>query len=131
MLLTIILTMNNPKFSIIDRIKSFKYAFNGLKLFFINDHNGRVHLFATIVAIGLSFYLKISGLEWIAILAVISAVFVAEILNSALEKLADVVSPDYHPKIKVVKDLAAAAVLVAAFLSVAVGFIVFLPKLFL
>ncbi|WP_029275753.1 diacylglycerol kinase family protein [Pedobacter borealis] len=123
--------MDNEKFFIIDRIRSFKYAFNGLKLFFVNDHNGRVHLFAAIIAIGLSFYLKISNLEWIAILSVISAVFVAEILNSALEKLADVVSPDYHPKIKVIKDLAAAAVLVAAFLSVVVGAIIFIPKLFL
>lgn len=123
--------MNNQKFSIIDRIKSFKYAFNGLRLFIIHDHNGRVHLFAAIIAIGLSFYLKISHFEWIAILSVISAVFVAEILNSAIEKLADVVSPDYHPKIKVVKDLAAAAVLVATFLAIIVGFIVFVPKLFL
>jgi diacylglycerol kinase (ATP) len=123
--------MNNGKFSIIDRIKSFKYAFNGLKLFFIHDHNGRVHLFAAIVAIGMSFYLEISGLEWIAILSVISAVFVAEIINASIEKLADVVSPDFHPKIKVVKDLVAAAVLVAAFLAVAVGAIVFIPKLFL
>jgi len=97
----------------------------------MTEHNGRVHLFAAIVAIGLSFYLKISGMEWIAILSVISAVFVAEILNSAVEKLADVVSPDYHPKIKIVKDLAAAAVLVTAFLAVAVGVIVFIPKLFL
>jgi diacylglycerol kinase (ATP) len=123
--------MNNTKFSIIDRIKSFNYAFSGLKLFFVNDHNGRVHLFAAIIAIGLSLYLKISSLEWIAILSVISAVFVTEILNSAIEKLADVVSPDFHPKIKVVKDLAAAAVLVAAFLAVAVGLLVFIPKLFL
>jgi diacylglycerol kinase (ATP) len=123
--------MNNGKFSIIYRIKSFKYAFNGLKLFFIHDHNGRVHLFAAIVAIGMSFYLEISGLEWIAILSVISAVFVAEIINASIEKLADVVSPDFHPKIKVVKDLVAAAVLVAAFLAVAVGAIVFIPKLFL
>lgn len=123
--------MNNQQFSIIDRIKSFKYAFNGLKIFFLNDHNGRVHLFAAIMAVGLSFYLKISALEWIAILSVISAVFVAEIINSSIEKLADVVSPDYHPKIKVVKDLAAAAVLVAAILAVAVGAIVFIPKLVL
>lgn len=123
--------MNNEKFSIIDRIKSFKYAFHGLKLFFILDHNGRVHLFAAIVAIALSFYLKLSALEWIAILGVISAVIVAEILNSAIEKLADVVSPDFHPKIKIVKDLAAAAVLVAAFLALAVGAIIFIPKLFL
>jgi len=123
--------MNNEKFSIIDRIKSFKYAFHGLKLFFILDHNGRVHLFAAIVAIALSFYLKLSALEWIAILGVISAVMVAEILNSAIEKLADMVSPDFHPKIKIVKDLAAAAVLVAAFLALAVGAIIFIPKLFL
>ena len=123
--------MDNQKFSIIDRIKSFKYAFHGLKLFFINDHNGRVHLFAAIIAIGLSFYLKLSALEWIAILGVISAVIVAEILNAAIEKLADVVSPAIHPKIKIVKDLAAAAVLVAAFLAVAVGAIIFIPKLFL
>jgi len=120
----------NRKFSIADRIKSFKYAFNGLKLFFVSDHNGRIHLFAAIVAIALSFYLKLSGLEWIAILSVISAVFVAEILNSAIEKLADVVSPNYHPKIKIVKDLAAAAVLVAALLAVITGIIIFIPKLF-
>jgi len=119
------------KFSIIDRIKSFKYAFHGLKQFFSYDHNGRVHLFAAIIAIGLSFYLKLSSLEWIAILGVISAVIVSEILNSAIEKLADVVSPAIHPKIKMVKDLAAAAVLVAAFLAVAVGAIIFIPKLLL
>ncbi len=123
--------MNNEKFSVINRLKSFKYAFDGLKLFFVNDHNGRVHLFAAAVAIALSFYLKLSALEWIAILAVISAVIVAEIFNSSIEKLADVVSPDFHPKIKIVKDLAAAAVLVAAFLALAVGVIIFIPKLFL
>ncbi|MEH3115704.1 diacylglycerol kinase family protein [Pedobacter terrae] len=123
--------MNNEKFSIINRLKSFKYAFQGLKLFFLLDHNGRIHLFAAFVAIAFSFYLKLSALEWIAILSVISAVIVTEILNSAIEKLADVVSPDFHPKIKIVKDLAAAAVLVAAFLALAVGVIIFIPKLLL
>ncbi|MFF5382273.1 diacylglycerol kinase family protein [Pedobacter suwonensis] len=121
--------MNNQKFSIIDRVKSFKYAFQGLKLFIVNDHNGRIHLFAAVIAIGLSFYLKLSALEWISILGVISAVIVAEILNAAIEKLADVVSPGFHPKIKIVKDLAAAAVLVAACLALAVGGIIFIPKL--
>jgi len=120
----------NPRFSIVDRIKSFKHAFNGLKFFFLNDYNGRVHFFATILAIGLSFYLELSGLEWIAILSVISAVIVAEIINTSIEKLADVVSAEYHPKIKIVKDLAAAAVLLCAFLAVAVGGIIFIPKLF-
>ncbi|SFA58845.1 diacylglycerol kinase (ATP) [Pedobacter suwonensis] len=121
--------MNNEKFSIINRLKSFKYAFQGLKLFFVNDHNGRIHLFAAVIAIGLSFYLKLSALEWISILGGISAVIVAEILNAAIEKLADVVSPGFHPKIKIVKDLAAAAVLVAACLALVVGAIIFIPKL--
>lgn len=120
----------NPRFSILDRFKSFKYAFNGLKVFFLNEHNGRVHFLAAVLAISLSIYLKLSGLEWIAVLSVISAVFVAEIFNTAVEKLADVVSAEYHPKIKLVKDFAAAAVLVSAFLALAVGGIIFIPKLF-
>jgi len=120
----------NSRFSIIDRIKSFKYAFNGLKLFFLNEHNGRIHLVAAIVAVALAIYLKLSDLEWVAILSVIAAVFVAEILNTSIEKLADVISPSHHPKIKIIKDLAAAAVLVAAFLALAVGGIIFIPKLF-
>ncbi|PWS29366.1 diacylglycerol kinase [Pedobacter yonginense] len=120
----------DPRFSIVDRIRSFKYAFNGLKVFFLNEHNGRIHLVAAVFAIALSIYLKLSGLEWIAILSVISAVFVAEIFNTSIEKLADVASPSHHPKIKMVKDLAAAAVLVAAFFALAVGGIIFIPKLF-
>lgn len=60
----------------------------------------------------------------------IAVVFVAEIFNASIEKLADVVSIAYHPKIKIVKDLAAAAVLVSAFLAVVVGGIIFIPKIF-
>jgi len=121
---------DNRKFSVIDRIRSFKYAFNGLKLFFLNDHNGRVHLLAAIFAIALSACLKLSIFEWIAILTVIAAVLIAEMINTAIEKLADVVHPEISPKIKIIKDLAAGAVLVAAFLAVAVGALIFLPKLF-
>ncbi|RYD80235.1 MAG: diacylglycerol kinase family protein [Sphingobacteriales bacterium] len=120
----------NRKFSIIDRIKSFKYAFDGLRLFFVTEHNAKIHLVAAIFAVALAFYLQISAFEWIAVLGVISAVFVAELINSAIEKLADVVSPEIHSKIKIVKDLAAAAVLISACLALIVGGIVFLPKLF-
>jgi len=119
----------NQKFSLVDRLKSFKYAFNGLKLFLLNDHNGRIHVVAAIIAIALSWWLGISRLEWVAILSVIAIVLAAEIINSSIEKLADVVSPSYHPQIKIVKDLAAAAVLIAAFLALAVGAIVFLPPI--
>ncbi|WP_316798211.1 diacylglycerol kinase family protein [Pedobacter frigidisoli] len=120
----------NQKFSIADRIKSFKYAFAGFWYFVKNDHNGRVHLFAAAVSIGLSWYLHISALEWIAILLVITLVIAAEIFNSSIERLADVVYAEHHPKIKVVKDLAAAAVLLMAFLAIIVGAIIFVPKLF-
>lgn len=119
------------KFSIGARIKSFRYAFEGLGFFLKNDHNGRIHAFAAVLAIVLSWCFSISALEWIAVLSTIAAVLVAEIINAAIEKLADVVSPDYHPKIKIVKDLAAAAVLIAAFLALAVAIIIFIPKLFL
>lgn len=117
------------KFSINDRLRSFKYAFNGLKLFFRDDHNGRIHLFAALIAIAVSWLLHISTLEWLAILTVITAVIVTEIINASIEKLADVVSSSYHPKIKIVKDLAAGAVLMTAFLALAVGGIIFIPKL--
>ncbi|WP_316803077.1 diacylglycerol kinase family protein [Pedobacter nototheniae] len=120
----------SQKFSFTDRIKSFKYAFNGLRQFFVSEHNGRIHLIAAIFAIGISFCLHLSTFEWIAILAVIAAVFVAEILNTSIEKLADAVTTDFHPKIKLVKDLAAAAVLVAAMLAFTVGCLIFIPKIF-
>ena len=111
------------------RLKSFNYAFNGLKIFFLNEHNGRIHLVATLAAIFLAVWLKISTLEWIMICMVIGFVFVAEILNTAIEKLADVVTKETNEKIKIVKDVAAAAVLISALTALLVGLIIFLPKL--
>jgi len=122
--------VEGKRFSIPDRLKSFRHAFNGLRFFLLNDHNGRVHLLITILTICLSFYLQLSSFEWIVIISMIAVVFVAEIFNASIEKLADVVSIAYHPKIKIVKDLAAAAVLVSAFLAVVVGGIIFIPKIF-
>ncbi|WP_231459833.1 diacylglycerol kinase family protein [Pedobacter sp. Leaf132] len=122
--------MNDKKFSIKDRVKSFGYAFNGLALFFAKENNARIHAIGAIFAILLSVWLKISAIEWIAVLIVIALVFVAEIINTAIEKLADVVSTEINPKIKVVKDLAAGAVLVAAIVAIIIGAIIFLPKLF-
>ncbi|RZL39835.1 MAG: diacylglycerol kinase family protein, partial [Pedobacter sp.] len=75
-------------------------------------------------------YLNLSALEWIAIISAIAIVFAAEIFNSAIEKLADVVTSEINPQIKIVKDLAAAGVLVTAILAVLIGAIIFLPKLF-
>jgi diacylglycerol kinase (ATP) len=121
--------MTNKKFSFADRIKSFKYAFNGLKILFREEHNARIHLFITLLAIVLGFVLKISALEWVAVMLVIGLVFITEIVNTSIENIADFISPEKHAKIKVIKDLAAAAVIVSAIISVLIGLIIFLPKL--
>ncbi|MCX2575040.1 diacylglycerol kinase family protein [Pedobacter sandarakinus] len=120
---------DHHKFSLAKRIRAFVYAFNGLNLFFKHEHSARVHAFAALSAIGMAWYFQLSKMEWLAVLFAIALVLVSEILNTAIEKLADVVSPVYHPKIKIVKDLAAAAVLLAALFSVCVAAIIFLPKL--
>ena len=122
--------MKNKPFSITGRIKSFKHAFHGLKLFFVIEHNGRIHAAAAVLAIVLSYYFQISRLEWLGIIGAIALVIIVEMLNTAIEKLADVVSPSIHPQIKVVKDVAASAVLIAAIFAVVVAMLVFLPKLF-
>ena len=122
--------MEDERFSIAKRLKSFKYAFNGLKLLIVKEHNARIHLLATLIALGLGVYFNLCIIEWIAIVSVIAGVFIAEIFNSAIEKLADVVSPEVNPKIKVIKDLSAAAVLIAAILALVVGALIFIPKIF-
>jgi diacylglycerol kinase len=121
--------MKHEKFSLRKRFKSFGYAFNGLKVLFKEEHNARIHLVAAFCVILLGWFLKLSDLEWVAISLVIGAVFAAELFNSAIENLADHLAPERHANIKKVKDLAAAAVLVCAIMAVAVGCLVFLPKL--
>lgn len=124
-----ILKMKDEKFSIRKRLRSFGYAFDGLKRLIREEHNARIHVVAALVAIFLGLLLKISFSEWIPIALVIGAVFIAELFNSAIENLADFVSPQKHETIKKVKDMAAAAVLVCAITAVAVACLVFLPKI--
>lgn len=121
--------MENQKFSLKSRLKSFKYAINGFRILISDEHNSRIHLAAMIIAIILGIILDISEVEWLVIVIVIGLVFSVEIINSAIEHLADFVSPNYHEIIKKVKDLSAAAVLISALVSVIVAFIIFVPKI--
>ena len=116
-------------FSAKDRVRSFGYAGKGLRLLVSGQHNAWIHATLTVVAIGLGLALRISSLEWCAIVIAIGLVWVAEGLNTALELLADTVLPERNEKIGQVKDVAAGAVLVAAIASALVGAIVFLPRL--
>ena len=122
--------MKRKNFSIKARIKSFKYAWSGLRTAIVFEHNARIHALAAILVIILSWVLNISALEWLAVSGAIAIVFIAELVNSSIEKLADVISPDQNVKIGLVKDLAAAAVLVAALFAVIVFGIIFFPKMF-
>ena len=121
--------MNKEKFSIKKRIKSFKYAFNGLRILIREEHNARIHLFAMICVLVLGGLLKISIYEWTAVLFAIGIVISSEIFNSAIENIADFISKERREEIKRIKDLAAAGVLVCALTALLIGLIVFVPKL--
>lgn len=110
-------------------LHSFKVAFNGMRLFFLNERNGRIQLIISIVVIIASVIMKLSAKEWIFILICIAMVIITEMINSAIEKVCDLISETFHPSIKVIKDISAGAVLCAAIISVVIGGIIFLPKL--
>ena len=116
-------------FSTAGRIKSFSYAFNGLKILLREEHNSWIHIAAAICAVVAGFILKISFVEWIAIIICIVLVFALELINSAIENIADVVSPQKNEMIKKAKDLSAAAVLFAATGAAVIGLIIFIPKI--
>jgi diacylglycerol kinase (ATP) len=123
--------MSNTKepFALKRRLLSFKYAFAGIRNLLVYEHNSRIHLLVAILASILGIVLHISPWQWAVLAIAIFGVFIAEIFNSAIEKLADVVSPGYHEEIKKVKDYCAAAVLLASILAVIAGIIIFLPEL--
>ena len=121
--------MKQQKFSILKRVKSFGFAFNGLKILIKEEHNARIHLFAIICVLVAGFLFKISTYEWIAIIFAIGFVLTLELMNSAVENISDFISPKKHYSIKKIKDLAAAGVLVSAIAALAIGLIIFIPKI--
>jgi diacylglycerol kinase len=110
-------------------LRSFRYAWEGLAGLMRSENNARIHLLATLLVVAAGFFFEITVTEWCLVVVVIALVWAGEAFNTAIEKLADVVSPDKHPTIKVVKDVAAAGVLILALLAVVVGLLIFLPKL--
>ena len=119
----------SERFSMKARIKSFSYAIQGIKTFFQTQHNAWVHILATSIVIIVGYVVKLSTTEWCWIIVAIALVFITEMLNTAIEFLTDLVSPEYHPIAKRTKDVAAGAVLVAAIIAVFIGMTVFLPKI--
>jgi diacylglycerol kinase len=116
-------------FSWKSRFKSFLYAWSGLKALMKTEHNAWIHLGATIAVFLFSIKFGVSSTEAIAIIIVMALVWMAELFNTAIEKSIDFVSTETHSQIKIIKDLAAAAVLVTSIAAAFVGLIIFIPKI--
>jgi len=121
--------MEQEKFSLKKRFKSFSYAFNGVKILFKEEHNARIHLFAVVIVITAGVMLNISIIEWLFIIFSIGFVFAMEFFNSSIENISDFISPEKHDMIKKIKDLAAGGVLTSAITAFIIGCTIFLPKI--
>jgi diacylglycerol kinase (ATP) len=122
------LSMQEEKFSLRSRIKSFSYAIAGIRQFIRREHNARVHLVFTIGVVIAARVLSVSRTEVAVLALVVGLVWVTEMLNTCVERMADLITLEEHPEIKFIKDLAAGAVLVAALTAVIVGLFIFIPK---
>ena len=116
-------------FSWAARARSFGYAFRGVVTLLATQHNAWIHAAATVAVVALGAALGVSRLEWALLVFAIALVWTAEGLNTALEWLCDVAAPEYNPLVKKAKDVAAAAVLLAAIGSALIGLLVFGPRL--
>ncbi|MEK7061333.1 MAG: diacylglycerol kinase family protein [Patescibacteria group bacterium] len=109
-------------------VKSFKYAIDGIKEAYISEKNMKVHFLLMILAIVLAVILKLSSVEWAILVVTIGLVLILEFINTSLEQIVDIVSPEKQEKAKIAKDVAAAGVLIAAIIAILVGIFLFVPK---
>lgn len=110
-------------------VKSFTYAFDGLKYAFKYEQNILVHTLATILVIIAGIFFKISLTEWLVLALIIGLVIATELINTSIEATIDLVTKEVHPLAKIAKDTAAAAVLVFGLTAIVIGCIIFLPKI--
>lgn len=121
--------MSGKPFSIIARANSFRHATAGLWFMLRTQHNGWIHLAATILVCVAGLVLKVSLSDWRWLIVAIALVWMAEALNTAFEHLCDVVSPDFHHAVQKSKDIAAGAVLICAVGALCLGIATFWPYL--
>ena len=109
--------------------KSFKYAFQGFHTAFTNEPNFRIHILIAFIALIFALIIKLNTLEWLLLAFTIFYVLTLELLNTVLEAIVDLVSPEITPYAKIAKDVSATCVLMAAGMSILVGVALFLPKI--
>lgn len=115
---------------VVNRIKSVGYAFKGLFILLKTESSIKIQFFIAVFVTAMGFYFKISAAEWMFQSICIGIVMGAEGLNTAIEKLADFVQPDFDEKIGRIKDVSAGAVMLVSIIAVIVGCIIYFPKVF-
>jgi diacylglycerol kinase (ATP) len=123
--------MDKPKESfIVNRLKSVKYAFLGMWRLIQTEASIQIQLVIAIIVTIAGFYYSISNTEWIMQCFAIGMVMSVEGLNTAVEEIANFIHPNHHPKIGIIKDVAAGAVFIASIAASIVGLIIYIPKIF-
>lgn len=112
------------------RLRSFGFAWAGILRFFRTEPNAQIHLAASMVVLLLSLMFRPPTGECLALILSVALVWSMEMINTAIEKIMDHLSPERHPAVAAIKDIAAGAVLVASAAALLVGLFVFLPKIF-
>jgi len=110
-------------------INRVRYALQGWVSFFRREANGQIQLFIAVMVIVAGFALKVSVTEWMILLSCMGVVISLEMLNSAIEKICDHVNLQIHPNIKIIKDIAAGAVLWSAVIAAIIGLLIFIPRI--
>ena len=110
-------------------VKSFGYAFTGVKEAFKNEPNFKIHVALGVAALFTAFFLRLARLEWLILAFTIFFVLIIEMVNTVLEKIVDLASPEINEKARIAKDVSAAAVLFSAFMALLVAAVLFIPKL--
>lgn len=111
------------------RWRSMGFAWAGIRHLLGTQPNARIHAAATVLVVGAGFVFQVSRLEWLALVGAIALVWVAEALNTGIERVVDLASPELHPIAGQAKDVAAAGVLLASVAAAVIGLLVFVPKL--
>ncbi|HUI88613.1 MAG TPA: diacylglycerol kinase family protein [Anaerolineales bacterium] len=114
---------------LLSRYQSFGHAFRGWWYVMRTQRNAWIHAVAAIIVFGFAFWLRVSAIDWAVLILTIAMVFAAEFLNTAIEAVVDLASPEKHPLAKVGKDVGAAAVLISAGAAVLIGLLLLGPPL--
>ncbi len=115
----------------VSRVASFGHAFAGWWYVLRTQHNAWIHAVASVAILSVAVWLGLERLEWAVLILTVAMVWVAEFVNTAVEAIVDLLSPEIHPLAKIAKDIAAASVLIAALAAVVVGLLVLGPKLWM